>query len=233
MRRGDDSPAEAAGLLRPQVWLVGLRIQQALPDDGETAQPRSGGGRHCLGEPDWRTRHGVYVPREGRGKGCHHRDILEGDERDGGRTPDGPPALFHHRQKRPAIRAPIPAAQQLEGQKPVPMRQLQYDQHRRGLPTPHRPGPVAAYLWRLIPHPRAYGSPPRPRGRAALRGSQEDGTRGNRHHTPYRRPRGDGQRPSHHDEPLRRRLCDVRPHRQRRDVLRARPLGHPAGLLLP
>ena len=172
MRRGDDTPAEAARLLRPEVRHVGLRIQQALSDDGEAAQPRSGGRRHRVGEPDWRAWHRVHVPREGRGQGRHLGNLLPCNRGDGRRIIDGPSALFHHRQERIAICASLPAPQQLARQEPLPLRQLQHDQHRRGLPIPHRPRPVTAHLRRLVHHAGADGPPPRPRGGTAVCGGE-------------------------------------------------------------
>ena len=168
MWRGNDSPAEAAALLRKEIRHLGLRIQQTLSDDGETAQSRSGGCRHCVGQYDGRTWHGVYVPREGRGQGCYHGDILTSDTRHGRRTAHGASALFDHRKERTDVCASIPPSQQLARQEPLSVWQLQHDQHRRGVSVPDIARPVAAHLWRRLYHTRTDGPPTGPGGGTAV-----------------------------------------------------------------
>ena len=215
MRRGDDSSAEAAGLLREEVRHVGLRIQQALPNDGEAAQPRTGGCwyRHRLHEQG--ARHRIYVSRESRGQGCHHRDIQSGNRGDGGRTLYGTPAILHYRQEWTDVCSPLSASKQLESQEPLSVRKLQYDQHRRGVPVSHPARAVAAYLWRLIHHTGADGASLGPRGGTTVSGGSRERAGRARHHQLYRRPRRDGKRAEDHHAALRWRLCDVRSDGQR------------------
>ena len=53
MRRGNDTLAQAARILSGEVRHVDVRTQQALSDDGETAQPRTGRCRNGMREVRW------------------------------------------------------------------------------------------------------------------------------------------------------------------------------------
>jgi len=54
----------------------------------------------------------------------------------------------------------IPKEEQLAGQEPLPVRQLQHDQYRRGVSVPDIPGTIATSLWRRIHNTRTDGASP-------------------------------------------------------------------------
>ena len=179
MWRSNDQIAEAAGILSGEVRHVDGRTQQALSDDGETAQSRTGRCRYVVREARRTARIRIYVPRTSRRQRCHNRNIRTCTERicqpitriacrrrlrQGApafrrRTVYGTPAIFHDGKEGTVIRPSIPAPQQLAGQEHLHLRQLQHDQYRRDIPEDAHTRHVPENLQRRIYTPRADGTP--------------------------------------------------------------------------
>ena len=68
-------------------------------------------------------------------------------------------ALLHYRKEGSVVRTSLPAPQQLAGQEPVHLRQLQYDQYRRDIPEDAHTRHVSTHLQRRIHVARTDGTP--------------------------------------------------------------------------
>ena len=208
MRRGAYPPAQAVRILSGKVRNVDVRAQQALPADGEAAQPGAGGCGAGLREAAGRSGRRVHVSREGLGSGSHHGDIRHrtrplqgplggGTARRGvreevpalrGRAVYGPPALLHYRKERNLLRASLPETQQLEGEEPGSVRQFQPDERGRDIRRHHGGRAASAQVCRHVYHARTGGAPARPRGGAALRRVPRGRAGRHGHHSRHRRP---------------------------------------------
>ena len=62
MRCGNDTIAQAARILSGEVRHVDVRTQQALSDDGETAQPRTGRCRNGMCKIRRNARNRIHIP---------------------------------------------------------------------------------------------------------------------------------------------------------------------------
>ena len=202
MRRRHDTPLETLGVLRKEVRHLDVWPEQALPPHGEAAQPGAGRRGSGLRQAGGQSRRGIHVPRTGLGLGSHHRDIRHRayplPRPDTGATPrrgvcqevpplcgrglHGAPAIQHHGQVRPHLRASFPAPQQLAGEEPRPLRQLQPDQRGRDIRQDNRHGAASAQVCRHLHHAGAGGTPPRPRGGAPLWHRRSRGTGRHGHH---------------------------------------------------
>ena len=152
MWRCHDPASEAAAVLQGKVWYPDVRSEQALSPDGETAQPRAGRRRPCLHKDGCCSRGRVHVQGKGAGERCDQGDIQQGaGQRRLCRTAlYGPPEVFHDRPERNLVRASVSPEEQLEGEEPLHLRQLQPDQHGRSLRVPDFDGTASPDIFRHL-----------------------------------------------------------------------------------